>query len=112
MTKLDKQQDEEIVSDADISQTGVIAVVEVPGDRLVSINIEATADASYALDVAALKRPSEADWIEDEVVYDQADEADPQDIRDVFELGDRKLRVRVTDPAAADQTADVTIQVA
>lgn len=115
MPTLDNPQDHDIVPNADISTADeVIAQAEIPSDRLVSINIEATADASYAIDVAA---PYDLDgaadpWILDEVVYDQAEEPDPQDIRDVFRLGDRHLRVRVTDPAANGETAGVTIQVA
>jgi len=115
MPKLDDRQDHYLVPDADISTADeVIAQAEIPSDRLVSINIEATADASYAVDVAApydLEAATDP-WFADEVVYDQADEADPQDIRDVFELGDRHMRIRVIDPAAAGETADVTIQVA
>jgi hypothetical protein len=115
MSKLDDRQDHYLVPDADISTADeVIAQAEIPSDRLVSINIEATSDASYAIDVAAPYDLNGATdpWILDEAVYDQADEDDPQDIRDVFRLGDRHLRVRVTDPAANGETADVTIQVA
>lgn len=109
---LQRRQGELEAPNEDISETRVLAAAEIPGDRLVSINIEATADASYAIDVSAEPEPDADGWFEGEVVYDQADEPDPQDIRDVFELGDRTLRVRVTDPAAAGETADVTIQVA
>lgn len=113
MPKLDNRQDAEIVPNADISTADeVIAQAEIPGDRLVSINIESTADASYAIDVAASYVSETANWFEDEVTYDKADEDDPQDIRDVFELGDRHMRIRVTDAAADGETADVTIQVA
>ncbi|MDS0258568.1 hypothetical protein NDI56_03975 [Haloarcula sp. S1CR25-12] len=108
--KLNLRQDEHTVTDAPIDETGEIARVEVPGDRLVSINIEASADASYAVDVAAGKSPGTDDWFEGEVVYDQADVDDAQDIRDAFILGDRYLRIRVTDAAGAGETADVTIQ--
>lgn len=81
------------------------------GDALVSLNIEATADASYAIDVSAKEEPDgDADWFLDEETYDKADVADPQDIRDTFYCADRHLRVRVTDAAAAGETADVTIQ--
>jgi len=82
----------------------------VPSDHVISVNIEATADASYALDVAAAADPGSGDWFEGEVVYDQADVADAQDIRDAFVLGDRFLRVRVTTAAANGETATVTIQ--
>lgn len=115
MPKLDDRQDHHLVSDADISTADeVIAQAEIPSERLVSINIEATADASYAIDVAAPYDLTAATdpWFPDEIVYDKADKDDPQDIRDVFYLGDRHLRVRVTDPAGAGETADVTLQVA
>lgn len=88
----------------------VIAKAEIPGDQVVSLNIEATAAASYAIDVAAVTNPGSGDWFKNEVAYDAADEPDPQDIRDVFELGDRWLRLRVTDPASNGETADVTFQ--
>ena len=107
------RQAERTVSDAPIDQTGEIARVEVPGDRLVSINIEATGDASYAVDVAA-GTPGDVgtpdSWFEGEVEYLQSEVSDPRDIRDAFRLGDRHLRVRVTDSAAGGATATVTIQ--
>jgi len=109
--KLDSRQDELVATGEAIDTAdAVIARAEVPGDRLVSLNIEATADASYAVDVAAVEDPDAADWFEGEVTYDQADEADPQDIRDTFILGDRWIRVRVTTGAAGGETADVTLQ--
>ncbi|WP_042662556.1 hypothetical protein [Haloferax sp. ATB1] len=91
----------------------VLLAMKTPGDALVSLNIEATADASYALDVHHnndTSSPPTDGWFEDEAVYDKADVDDPQDIRDTFYAADAWLRVRVTTPAAAGETADVTIQ--
>ncbi|MFA1612061.1 hypothetical protein [Halobellus rubicundus] len=93
----------------------IIAKAYTPGNPIVSLNIEATADASYALDVAPEVDDSnpptdESAWFDAEETYDQADEPDPQDIRDTFIAGDGWLRIRVTDPAADGETADVTIQ--
>ncbi|ELZ84400.1 hypothetical protein C453_12676 [Haloferax elongans ATCC BAA-1513] len=91
----------------------VLLATNTPGDALVSLNIEATADASYAVDVhhdVGSRTTPTTGWFEDEIVYDQADVDDPQDIRDTFYVGDAWLRVRVTDPAGAGETADVTIQ--
>jgi len=110
--ELNLEQETHYKPNADISTTGVLTTVTVPRDRLVSVNIEATADVSYALDVAAPQQPESDDWFENEVTYNKADEVDPQDIRDTFILGDRYLRVRCTDPAANGDTADITIQVA
>ncbi|NLV11883.1 hypothetical protein [Haloarcula argentinensis] len=95
-------------SDADISTTGVVLTAETPGDALVSLNIDATADASYALDVSPTGDAS--DWFDGEETYNQADVDDPQDIRDTFIAGDAYVRIRVTDAAAAGETADITIQ--
>ena len=91
-----------------------IIEVHTPGNPIVSLNIEATAAASYALDVAPgadqTDPPADADYFDAEETYDQAEMADATDIRDTFVAGDGWLRIRVTEPAAADETADVTIQ--
>jgi exosome complex RNA-binding protein Csl4 len=110
MPKFNLRQNHHVESDADISSTGEIVRAEVPSDHVVSVNIEATADASYAIDVAAVDDPGADDWFEGEVTYDQADESDPQDIRDTFVLGDRWMRIRVTTAAGAGETATVTLQ--
>lgn len=90
----------------DISTPSVLAQVQTTRRPLVSINIEATGVASYAVDVSH----DGEDWFEAEVVYDQDEIADPTDIRDTFEIADAYLRVRVTEPASNGETADVTIQ--
>lgn len=115
MPTLRQQQGSYTETDASIDTVGeVIAQAEIPGDRLVSLNIEAGADASYALDVSGKREPTDADadWFLDETTFDKADVDDPQDIRDGFRMGDRHIRVRVTEAAAQGETADVTIQVA
>lgn len=101
-------QDATIEEAQDISAAGVIAEAHIKGDALVSLNIEATAAASYAVDVSATG--DDGDWFEAEEEYDQAEVEDATDIRDSFRFGHRHLRVRVTDPAADGETADVTIQ--
>jgi len=93
-------------TDQDISTTGVIAETTTTGDPIVSLNIEATAAASYAIDVSA----DGETWFEGEVVYDQADVDDATDIRDTFQVGDARMRVRVTTAASSGETATVTIQ--
>jgi len=100
-------QDETIEEEQDISAEGVIAETQIKGDVLVSLNIVGTAAASYAVDVSA--SGEDGDWFEGEKTYNQADLNDATDIRDAFQFGHRHLRVRVTEPAAAGNTADVTI---
>lgn len=115
MPKLNNQQDEHTTTGVPIDEQGEIARAHIPGDRVTSINIQADGDASYAVDVAAGQESDErtpAEWFQGEVEYLQSEVDDPQDIRDAFVLGDRHLRVRVVDPAAAGSTATVTIQVA
>lgn len=104
---MSQRQDETIEEGQDISAAGVIAEAHIKGDVLVTLNIEATAAASYALDVSATGE--DGDWFEEEETYDQADVDDATDIRDDFRFGHRHLRVRVTEPAADGETADVTI---
>ncbi|EMA19012.1 hypothetical protein [Haloarcula argentinensis] len=103
-----QKQSKTRASGADISTTGVVLRAETPGDALVSLNIDATADASYALDVSPTGDPQ--DWFEAEETYAAADVDDLQDIRDTFVAGDAYIRVRVTSAAAAGETADITIQ--
>jgi len=100
-------QRETIEEEQDISAEGVIAEAHIKGDVLVSLNIEGTAAASYAVDVSA--SGEDGDWFQDDRTYNQADVDDATDIRDDFRFGHRHLRVRVTEPAAAGNTADVTI---
>ena len=85
----------------DISESGVVGVVPVPRRPLVSVNIDATATASYAVDVG----PDRETWFENETTYDDTDT-----VRDMFEVGDAFIRIRVTDNAAAGETADIIIQ--
>ena len=89
-----------------IDATGEIFQSSVEIAKLISVNIQATANADYALDVS----PDGDTWFDAEVEYVAADEPDPQDIRDVFELTDRYVRLRVTAAATADATADVVVQ--
>jgi hypothetical protein len=111
---VEKQSTTEKTGVAIDTNDAILAEVYTPGDPIVSLNIEATADASYALDVAPevddSNPPENDDYFEGEETYDQADEPDPQDVRDTFIAGDGWLRIRVTDAAAAGETADVTIQ--
>jgi len=93
-------------TDVAIDATGEIVTTNVEDARLVSLNITADGDADYSLDVSA----DNETWFDDEATYLQADVDDPRDIRDVFELTDRFVRVRVTSAAAGESTADVTIQ--
>lgn len=106
-----RRQEETIVEAQDISTADAVLVEEhIKGDVLVSLNIEATESASYALDVSATG--DDGDWFEEEEVYDQSELEDATDIRDSLQFGHRYLRLRVTDPAADGETADVTVQVA
>lgn len=96
-----QRQDETVRTDEPIDTTGVIVEAEIPGDALVSLNVEGTVATDYQLDVSA----DGETWFEAEATYTGTDS-----VSDVFELGDRYLRLRVTSAAATGETADVTVQ--
>jgi len=73
--------------------------------KLVSLNIDATAEADYRLDVS----PDGDTYFEAEREYLAADE-DTTDVRDVFELTDRYVRLVVTSATAGGETADIVVQ--
>ena len=105
-----KQSTERATDVAIDTVDAVLLEVATPGDPLVSLNIEATAEASYAVDVTHVEDdPAQADWFEGEETYDAAN-LDTTDLRDGFQVGDARMRVRVTSAAANGETADVTIQ--
>jgi len=87
-------------ADLAIDATGTIAETSVEIAKLVSVNIVAEETADYALDVS----PDGETWFDAEATYSGID------IRDVFDLTDRFLRVRVTTAASAGATADITVQ--
>ena len=91
----------DIKEDVPIDEIGEVFETSVEIAKLISINIEGTEEAAYALDVS----PDGETWFADEVEYELG-----QDIRDVFEMTDRHVRIRVTTAASADETADITIQ--
>jgi len=95
-----QDQDETVRESQPIDTTGVILKEEVRGDKLVSINIEATAVTDFAIDVKA----EGSEWFEGAATYSGSS------IADTFRLGDRYVRVRVATAAATDETADVTLQ--
>jgi hypothetical protein len=84
----------------DIDTTGTKLTVEVPGDDLVSLNIEADSSTDFALDVGPTDPPEFAN----EETYTGTD------IRDTFRLGDRFLAVRVTTAAGGTDQATITVQ--
>lgn len=83
-----------------IDATGEIFEANVEIAKLVSINIDGTETADYALDVS----PDGSTWFTAEATYSGSD------IRDSFELTDRHVRIRVTTAASAGSTADIDIQ--
>lgn len=101
MTTFDKRQNVERVTGVDLSQTGEVVVIQVIGDVHVSLDIEGTADAEYAVDVS----PDATNWTEGLYAYGPG-----TSIRDDFSVPDKYLRVRVTTAAADGDTADVTLQ--
>jgi len=92
-------------TDLAIDSTGEIFQTAVEIAKLVSVNITADGDADYALDVS----PDRDTWFDAEAEYLAADQ-DTQDVRDVFKLTDRYVRLRVTSAASGGSTADVIIQ--
>jgi len=87
-----------------IDQTGDLCVVAVPGDALVSVDIDATAATDFEIDRSTTG--DETDRLGVEATYTNTDS-----VADVFRFGDRYLHVRVAAAAAAGQTADLTVQV-
>lgn len=84
----------------DISATGEIFRATILNSRLVSINIDGDASADYALDVSP----------DNDTYFDAEETYSGTDIRDVFEITDRYLKIRVTTAAGGGDTADVTVQ--
>ena len=91
-------------TDEPIDTTGDLLVVEIPGDALVSVDIDATAAADFELDRSTTGE--ETDRLGVAESYSSTDT-----VADAFHLGDRYLHVRVASAAAAGETADVTVQV-
>lgn len=96
-----------IPHEVSIDSTGEIARFDL-GDspsqaHVVSLNLEAAATASYAVDVG-VRDGDGVRWFEGEATY-----ADTDAISDAWEQADRYLRVRVTSAAAADETATIAV---
>lgn len=104
-----REQSSREKADIDISSTGTIFKISTPGKALISLNITATAEADYALDVGYASTDGSKVWFEAEETY-KASNIDTTDIRDSFVAGDGQLRIRVTSPAASGETADLVIQ--
>jgi len=83
-----------------IDSTGEVFETNLEQSKLLSINIVGESSATYALDVS----PDGDTYFESEETYTGTD------IRDVFELTDRYIRVRVTSTGNTNDTADITIQ--
>jgi len=85
---------------APIDATGTVFETNLAQSVLVSLNIDGTESATYALDVS----PDGDTYFNAEETYTGSD------IRDVFEITDRYVRVRVTSAGPGGSTADITIQ--
>lgn len=83
-----------------IDSTVTVLETNVEQSLLCSLNIDGTESATYALDVS----PDGDTYFTAEETYTGSD------IRDVFELTDRYIRVRVTSAASGGSTADITVQ--
>ena len=99
-----QRQDEFERTDVPIDATGDILVVEIPGDTVVGVDIDATAQAGFELDRSATG--DEADRLGAGATYPNTIA-----VSDTFRLSDRYLHVRVGTAAAAGETADITVQV-
>jgi len=99
------QRQDEFERTAPIDQTGDVLVVEVPGDTLASVDIDATAAATFEVDRSVTGE--ETDRLGVEATYTDTDSVD-----DIFRLGDGYIHVRVATAAADGETADIIIQVA
>lgn len=88
----------------DISAQGDIIVLHVREAPQVGLQIEATAEADYAVDVG----PDGTTWFENVETYEAANE-DTTRIDDGWTQPEEWLRVRVSAAAAAGETADVYV---
>lgn len=96
-----RQQVATVGTDVPIDSTGEKMRRAVPGDTLVALNIEATEETSYALDISA----DGETWFTDERTYNLT-----ASVSDRFRVAAAYIRVRVTTTASAGETADITIQ--
>lgn len=83
-----------------IDATGAVFETNIEQSILCSLNIDSTEAATYALDVS----PDGDAYFTAEETYSGSD------VRDVFELTDRHIRLRVTSTASSGSTADITVQ--
>jgi len=83
-----------------IDATGDVFETNLEQSVLVSLNIAGTESATYALDVSP----------DGDTYFDAEETYTGSDIRDVFEVTDRYVRVRVTSAGGSGSTADITIQ--
>jgi hypothetical protein len=95
----------DIETDVPIDSTGEVYETTVKLSKLVSVNIDATAEADYALDVS----PDGDIYFNAEAEY-LSSNMDTTDVRDTFDVTDRYLRLRVTGAASAGATATITVQ--
>jgi len=86
--------------DVAIDSTGEVVSTSIQESVLVGVEIAADDTADYALDVS----PDGNTYFEAEATYTDTDE-----VRDVFELSDRYIKIRVTTAASANSTADIFI---
>jgi len=99
-----QRQEEFERADVPIDAVGDILVVEIPGDTVVGVDIDATAQAGFELDRSTTGEA--ADRLGVGATYPNA-----TSVSDTFRLSDRHLHVRVATAAAAGATADITVQV-
>jgi hypothetical protein len=95
----------DIETDVPIDSTGEVYETTVKLSKLVSVNIDATAEADYALDVS----PNKDIYFNAEAEY-LSSTMDTTDVRDTFDVTDRYLRIRVTSAATAGATATIAVQ--
>jgi len=87
-------------SDVPVDETGTIIETSIAESTLLGVSLKAGDTADYAFDVS----PDGKTYFENEETYTGVAE-----LRSIFELTDRFVRVRVTGAASNGTTADVFI---
>jgi len=98
---MSKQVVQRHFEDVSVDSTGTVVETTIQESKLVGVELKADDTADYALDVS----PNGGNtYFNSEEIYKSTDE-----VRDVFEITDRTLRLRVTAAASNGTTADIFI---
>lgn len=106
------QQSDTFEPDVPIDTTGALSdfagdgVIRVEGPADIGLQIDATAQADYAIDVGVRQDDGSIRWFTGEIEYLQAD-MDTTTISDAWVHVAEYLRLRVTAAAATGETADI-----